>query len=395
MPSVLPRETPFNRVASSHEEFIARLNSVEEIVNSDNLLLNEDLGATKKGGFHWIVRVIMNRLGHLFCRDLLSDVRINRVAQKLEEYLRINQQHFTSTDSSREVKAISDRIIAQLNKRTHNRYNAVLDRVLKHPNDQLAGAERSAADAARQAAWATELNGLRDTVARVENQQSGSLQELRNLRAGLQTDLNKLRREFVERGQTVNRNQNPQNGDLQGLRKEQVGLRAELHRLEENIEKLKGEAEVRNQGSQNGDLQGLQKQQDALQTELDKLGKGPEELKKTQQELASLDNDFLSLVDIVHDIRNSVKNIEVKINSEPFNEAKGKASILFNEDESLLFEGDESDEPDASSIFYDGIDVKLSTAVDVMNKAITPTLERTGGGHPLMQPPTTPEDDKS
>ena len=166
MSSAIPRETPFSRAAPSHEEFIARLDAIEKIVNSDNLLLNEDLGATQKGGFHWIVRVIMSPLSYLFCRDPFSDVKINRVAQKLEEYLRVNQQHFASTDSSREVKAISDRIIARLDERTHNRYHAVLDRVLKQPNDRLAGLERADADAAQRAAWTTELNGLRDTVAR-------------------------------------------------------------------------------------------------------------------------------------------------------------------------------------------------------------------------------------
>ena len=304
MPSVIPRETPFSRPAQSHEEFIARLNSVEKIVNSDNLLLNEDLGATKKGGFHWIVRVIMNPLGHLFCRDLLSDVRINRVAQKLEEYLRINQQHFASTDSSREVKDISDRIIAQLNKRTHNRYNTVLDRVLKQPNDRLAGLEHSEADAAQRAAWTTELNGLRDTVAnnqnqqvalqanfsrlgeglealrqtvgRNQNQQSGNLQELRNQQASLREGFNGLRRELGELSRAVAKNQNPQNGELQGLRELQEGfngLRGELERL--------GQTMAGNHNSQNGGLQGLREQQASLQTALDKLGEGLERLGQT------------------------------------------------------------------------------------------------------------------
>ena len=333
MASVLPRQTLFSRPAPSHEEFIARLDSIEKIANSDNLLLNEDLGATKKKEFHWIVRVIMSPLYYLFCRDPFSDVKINRVAQKLEEYLRVNQPHFSTTSSSREVKAIADRIIARLNKRTHDRYHAILDRVLQQPNDQLTRFERADADAMQQAAWGTELNGLRrelealrrEAPARNQNPQKGESQGVRDQQTGLQTQLHRLRREL----EAPVRNQNPQNGDLQEVREQQTGLQTQLHRLEENIEKLKGEAEVRNQNPQNGDLQGLQEQQARFQRELDNLLEGPEGLKKTQERLHNL-------IDIVYDMRESLKKIETKIDSELFNEEKGKASILFGED-SLQF----------------------------------------------------------
>ena len=269
----------FTQPASSPEEFMARLDVIEKIANSKNLLLNKDLEATNKWGLRWIVRVIISPLCYLFCRDPFSDVKMNHVAQKLEEYLRINQQHFGSTNSSREVKIISDRIIARLNERTHNRYDAVLGRVLKQQNDRLAGLERAEADAAQRAAWGTEvnglrreLNGLREVVARAQNPQNGELQRLQNQQAALQTGLEKLRGTVVgnqnrqqadlQRGlarlgrelnglkEVVARAQNPQNGELP----QQAALQTGLERLRRELEALKGTV-AENQNRQQADLQ--------------------------------------------------------------------------------------------------------------------------------------------
>lgn len=124
--------------AATSQEFMNRLDNMDQIVQSEDLLLNEDLQATEKWGLRWIVRVILCPIRSLFCCDVFADVRIVRVAQRLQTYFQSHQGRFTANDAFRlGVTAVSNRLVAKLKERTHHRYDAILDRVLEQRNVML------------------------------------------------------------------------------------------------------------------------------------------------------------------------------------------------------------------------------------------------------------------
>ncbi len=86
--------------AQNRQEFIGRLEEIEQIVSSDDLLLDENLKGVQKWGFSWVVRIITSPIYYLFCDDPFSDVRMDRVAEELKEYVDLNQHHFFTRDAS-------------------------------------------------------------------------------------------------------------------------------------------------------------------------------------------------------------------------------------------------------------------------------------------------------
>lgn len=214
MTSSIPRETIFTQPAASNEEFVARLNQIADIANSDNLLLNDNLEATQKGGFHWIARVIMSPFSYLFCRDPFSDVRMSHVAEKLDLYLRVNQPHYANTAASRQITTISDRIVTRLKTRTHHHYDAILNRVLELPANRLGnselrdrlqrlegpegiGAQVRAAFEAERAAWQAERTQQRDAFQAQQHTWQGTQGQLQDQLRLVQQELTRLQEAYA------------------------------------------------------------------------------------------------------------------------------------------------------------------------------------------------------
>ena len=143
----------------SLEDFNRRLENIEHIANSKDLLLNQDLEATEKWGLRWIVQVIIDPFCSLFGCDVFSHIRINKVTEKFKEYLQANRSHYSIAGSLRErVTTISERIITRLKEKTHHRYDDALNSVLQSTREFLAENDRTQTTNAvpPQAAPATE-----------------------------------------------------------------------------------------------------------------------------------------------------------------------------------------------------------------------------------------------
>ena len=114
----------------------ARFQEVADIVASNNLLLNDDLEATEKWGFRWIVLVIISPFCSLCGCDVFLHVRVDSVIRKFQAYLDQNRHHLVLNIGERsfvrreEITFISERIIAPFKQRTHHRYDARLDLLL-------------------------------------------------------------------------------------------------------------------------------------------------------------------------------------------------------------------------------------------------------------------------
>ena len=149
----------------TREHVHARLQRIADIVASKDLLLNDNLEATEKWGFRWVVLVIASPFCWLCCYDVFLHVRIHSVIIKLTNYLEQNRRHLGEYGRQpvwrEEIAFISERIIAPLKERTHYKHNDGLDLVLRY-HLFLEGVEdgeaRRAVERAEMARQATEFD---------------------------------------------------------------------------------------------------------------------------------------------------------------------------------------------------------------------------------------------
>lgn len=120
-------------LTASPQDFVNRLQEIEQIVDTSDLLLNDELQATQKWGFLWIVRVIAQPF--FCCCDLFADVRITAVSTEFRHFLQRNKTfHFApgrNQELSPQATILSQRIVTKLQERSHHRYDALIQRILE------------------------------------------------------------------------------------------------------------------------------------------------------------------------------------------------------------------------------------------------------------------------